>query len=266
MKKVLVVGYGSYLADGLEFDGKLFDVVKIRRPCEIDNFNVFDYIINFCIQPEHFSKLLSESEMIDVQIAKNITNKNTKYIFLSSRKVYGTSSKLKEYKENDFLKPYDFYSKNKANIEKKLNDLLKNQLVILRTSNIIGIPPKHYSPTFLGWLETELVKKKQVLVTIDPKTQKDFISKDYFQYALNKVLENDLIGIYNIGSGFGISIRELLENLVSKDKLFFEKRKKKGEQFILNCDKILQYMKPLSKEELLKVCANVKVYFERHFE
>src|SRR5574344_2625513 len=112
MKKILIIGENSYLATGIDFNTKFYQIDKIKRPYEqlgVKNYDKYDFIINFCIQPEHFSHLLSEEEMIDVQIAKYITNKNTKFIFLSSRKVYGSSTDLKEYLETDKLKPFDFY-------------------------------------------------------------------------------------------------------------------------------------------------------------
>ena len=269
MKKILIIGNDSYLATGLDFVSTEFSVDKIFRPFSenFERYNDYDFIINFCIQPEHFSRLLSNEEMIDVHIAKQITNHNTKYIFLSSRKVYGTNTELKEYNENDELNPFDFYSKNKVNIEKNLTEILdENQLLILRTSNIVDIPPKHHSPTFISWLESELKQHKKVVVTVDKKAKKDFITRDYFQYAVSKVIENNICGICNIGANFSISIEELMSNLISQEKLLFEQKEENGEQFVLNCEKLHTFANKFTKEQLLDKCKQVKDYMEKQID
>ena len=57
-------------------------------------------------------------------------------IFLSSRKIYELSDNLNELSK---LKPNCNYSKNKLNTEKKLLKNLKNRILILRISNLIGV-------------------------------------------------------------------------------------------------------------------------------
>ena len=74
--------------------------------------------------------ILSNEEMIDVQIAKRL-NPKTNFVFLSSRKVYGSHVELDQYRETDLLQPYDYYSKNKVNIENQLQQILGDRLLIL---------------------------------------------------------------------------------------------------------------------------------------
>lgn len=257
MKNILIIGKNAYLADGLCFNRERFNIDFVARSHEVTNWNKYDTVINFCIQPEHFSRLLNEEEMIDVQIAKNL-NKNTKFIFLSSRKVYGSSTELKEYKETDTLKPFDFYSKNKVNIEKKLKEMLDSNLLILRTSNIIGLPPKKNSPTFVSWLASELNNSGIVTVTADKFAKKDYITKKYFQETLVKIVSKDLSGIYNLGANFAYTTEELLKMLVPEDKLKFSPKEEKGEQFILNCKKIHGVVPALTTKEFAEECKIIK--------
>ena len=255
--KILVVGKNSYLAEGLEFDKTKFEVEKIRRPlgANLETYNNYDYIINFCIQPEHFFTILSDEEMIDVEIAKNIKNTNTKFIYLSSRKVYGSSTELKTYNETSPLKPFDFYSKNKCNIEKALQSTIPNNLTILRTGNIIGLPShkKSYN-TFIGWLESEFNKKHKITCTINKSAQKDYITKDYFQKALTSIVENALTGTFNIGANFALTIEELLLNILPPKYLEFLPKETKSEQFILDCTKLHKYMENFTEEDLKMSC------------
>ena len=246
---ILIVGESSYLASGLEFDKDKYVTDRIKRPYEGINkelYKNYDYIINFCIQPEQFTEIISEDEMIDVKIAQNIAGSNAKFIFLSSRKVYGSSIKLQKYKETDELKPYDFYSKNKATIETKLQQLIPNNLLILRVGNVIGEPTRKNNKTFIGWIEKELKEKGKVYCTILPDTRKDFITKDYFQSVLAAVIENNLTGIYNVGAGFALPMKEFLLNLLSPNLVDFSKATDKAEQFVLNVNKLHKYVKPFT--------------------
>lgn len=263
MKNILIIGYDSYLGSGIKFDNSLYNVKQILRPLEknFDEYNDFDFIINFCIQPEHFSQLLSEDEMIDLSIAKHIVNNKTKYVFLSSRKVYGSNCELKIYKETDDIKPYDFYSKNKVNIEQILKKLLGNNLLITRTGNIIGIPPnrKNYT-TFIGWLENEFTKNQKVNVTINKNAKKDFITKEYFQKSLISLIDNNQTGIYNIGSNFALSTEELILNILPEKFVEFSPKEKESEQFILDCAKLHKYNNKFTQKDLKEECSKIKKY------
>ena len=59
-----------------------------------------------------------------------------KMIFLTSRKIYRLGDNLNELSK---LKPNCNYSKNKLKTEKKLLKKLKNRILILRISNLIGV-------------------------------------------------------------------------------------------------------------------------------
>lgn len=269
-KRVLIVGENSYLASNLQLDAKYFQVDKVRRPFDKngqDYYRNYDYIINFCIQPEHFTRTLKDNEMIDVNIAKDITDTDTKFVFLSSRKVYGSSYELKEYKETDELKPYDFYSENKATIEKVLLELIPNNLIILRTGNIIGEPvaKKNYK-TFVGWLEKELEEHGRISCTFLPDTRKDFITRDYFHEVLNSVITGNALGTYNAGAGFALPIEEILNNLLPPHLLDYTNAVNKSEQFILRNDKLSDLVREFTQEELIIKCKHIcECFLKRNF-
>ncbi|MBR1907384.1 NAD-dependent epimerase/dehydratase family protein [bacterium] len=258
MKKVLIIGQNSYLASDFKLNSDSIYVEKIKRPFEtnFEKYNEYDWIINFCIQQEHFNRLLSDDEMIDYNIAKYIKNDKTKFIFLSSRKVYGSCSELKIYSENSELKPFDFYSKNKCNIEQKLSETLNsNQLVILRTGNIIGKPSnKNSYSTFIGWLESELKTNGKITCTINKESKKDFITKDYFQETLTKIIETNLFGTYNVGAGFALTTKELLCSILPEKYIEYSPKETESEQFILNCTKINSYVRKFTQKELMDEC------------
>jgi len=258
MKKVLIIGKNSYLASDFELKDNIFLIERIKRPFSqhFEKYNEYDYIINFCIQPEHFNRLLSDNEMIDYNIAKYIDNNKTKFVFLSSRKVYGSCTELKIYNENSELKPFDFYSKNKCNIEQKLAETINpSQLLILRTGNIIGKPSNKISyGTFIGWLESELKNNGKITCTINKNAKKDFITKSFFQEALKSAIEENLFGIYNIGANFALTTENLLQSILPKEYIDYSQKEIESEQFILDCTKIHQYIRKFTQEELIDEC------------
>ena len=255
--KVLIVGKDAYLATGIKEHFEGFDVDAVARAYEVKNWEKYDAVVNFGIQPEHFSRLLNEDEMIDVQIAKELAD-HTRFLFMSSRKVYGTDTRLKEYAETDDLEPFDFYSKNKVNIEHELQDMLGDRLLILRISNIVGLPPKKNSPTFVSWLNSELQNRGKVIVTADKNARKDFITRTYLQNTIHALIAKEKHGIFNVGANFAYTTEELLKMLVPEDKLDFQPKEDKGEQFILNCSKLHQLVPALSKKEFKAECFRIK--------
>lgn len=257
-KRVLIVGSNSFLGRKLNLDSEKFDIETIKRPFEgsdIDLYKSYDVVMNFCLQPKFFFSLLSEDEIIDVNIAKAL-KENAKFVFMSSRTVYGSNTKLLEYKETDKTSPIDFYSQNKVNVEKILEKRLGSNLLCLRIGNILSSEKSICTNghCFMSWLYDELMRKKKVSVTIDKLTKRDFMTKTYFNKALETLVLNDASGIYNIGAGFGITIEELLKNILDDEYINYVQQETKSEQFVLNCDKLHQIVEPLKKEELLNEC------------
>ena len=264
-KKILIVGCNSYLANGISFDLDKYSVCFINRPLAQHDFykySYYDYIINFCIQPEFFLKNINENEMIDIQIARKIQNNTTKFIFLSSRKVYGSSYKLKTFNELDILNPYDFYSDNKCTVEDKLTNILGDNLLVFRVGNIIGEPSnKPQYNTLIGWIERQLIANKKIYCNINKDVKKDTISRRYFQYALQKSIDLNLSGVYNLGANFALSTCDLFNKILPNNYFEFTKPTCLGEQFILDCSKINSYIEKLEEIVFFNDCRNIKNSF-----
>ncbi len=267
MPKIIIIGETSYLAQGLQRAFPNDEVHTLFRPDLNKNASFFqsaDVIINFCIHPDFYNRDFSVNEIIDTDIAKCIQGTKTRYFFLSSRKVYGKSKDICIYSEEDPLIGTDFYSRNKIKEEKHLLSLLGDQLTIVRISNVIGAPilRKNYQ-TFIGWITSQMAKNHFLSVTENPKVIKDFITRSYLHKAFYALIHNDARGIYNIGSGFGVSIFELLTEMVGEENVHFQTQKPPEDQFILNCRKLHCYLPSMPKKMLLDQCH--KNQFSLHF-
>lgn len=259
-KKVVIIGNDAYLFSGFEeflrkYKTNFFTWQNWEK--NIETLKQADIVINFCINPLCFNRSFTADEIIDVQIAKALQNSKTRFVFISSRKVYGSSKKLKTYKETDDLIGSDYYSRNKITAENALLKILPNRLTILRLSNIIGeIPTKDNYKTFLGWIVNEYKHKEKIFVDHAKNEIKDFITKDYFHNILNCVIKDNITGIYNVSSNIPFSNYEILNHLAGKDNLDFSNNDEVCEQFLLDNSKIVsQTMFKITKEDII-VAAN----------
>ena len=138
IKNIVVIGKNSYLASGLINylpDHHVFSFTHTEWKENRDILGMADVVINFAIHPDFSHRILNEKEIIDLEIAENLSDKGH-YIFLSSRRVYGKSNKCCVYTERSPVRPEDCYANNKLLCEKKLTQILDNRLTILRISNI----------------------------------------------------------------------------------------------------------------------------------
>lgn len=105
--------------------------------------------------------------------------------------------------------------KKKFIIEKKLKKILKNKVLILRVSNILQFDIRESSnlKTFVNKMLIHLKNKNKIYI---PKNKflKDFLPIDHFNLALYQLIKNNITGIYNIGSGVGLTIFEFAKLLI----------------------------------------------------
>ena len=260
-KNLIIVGKKSFLGTNI------FKSLKIKKKiilsynefCKLDDNTIskFNYICNCAVKKNYKNKKYSTRNDIDVLISQRITKFNIKYIFLSSRKVYQPKYNLNE---NDLTKPIDHYSKNKVITENYLKKNLKNNVLILRISNIIGLKlKKNYrkiNDTFFDNYLKLLKKNKKIIFN---NFFKDFISIDQFTKTFSLILKYDLKGIYNLSLGKKIYLSEIIGwlNSSNKNRENFKPSKKilNIDSFTLNNNKLYKKInyKP-KKIDLKKFC------------
>ena len=266
MQKIVLIGDDSYIATGL--NKHLTDCQTDRLyfhnwQQNIELLQQADCVINFSIAPDFSARDMIPDEVLDVQIAKHIKDFATRYVFISSRKVYGATDNLVTHKENDSLYGVDFYAKNKIKTEQALTDILGDKLTILRVANIIGEPVKRTGyKTFIGWICESFLKNGKLLVTQNADAQKDFITKDFLQESIASIIQNKITGIYNVSSGFGTSVRDVLTGYVGEDTVDFQgQHLPLKDQFILDNARLTQMtgqkLTPAQIRNYLKECQQV---------
>ena len=241
-KKILIFGKNSFIGSNLYTFLKNKHIVKIIsfNSKSLINLNKFDYVINCSINKNYINKPYSKNYDFDFKIVNKL-NKNTHFIFFSSRKIYKPRANIYERSK---IRCLNNYEKNKFITEKKILKIKGNKSIILRVSNIIGF--KKYNPrkihhTYLDYLINKIKKRELIL---NHNEYKDFLDINTFSKIINLIIKKKVFGIYNISMGKKVYLRDLnnwlLRSLKNKKKLKMIKLKKnkKNQSFYLNNTKI----------------------------
>jgi nucleoside-diphosphate-sugar epimerase len=263
MKKILIVGKKSFVGSHLYIFLKNFFYVKIFSYKDLidKNLHHFDFIINCSIHPNYSQYKYKKKFDIDIQIAEKIRKYNSKYIFLNTRKIYKQKFNIKE---NSYCDPIDNYSKNKLKTEKQLLTIIKkNRLISLRISNILGkrkfLKNKRAHDLFL---DNFIKYRKSGRFIAFKDCYKDFITIDFFNNVILKIIEKDIVGIYNLSLGKKIYLSEIVKWLDPNFSKYIEFKYDNSDKysFTLNNQKLLKKIKiRISKNQVKNFCKKIFV-------
>ena len=269
-KKIIIIGKNSFIGSNLfkflknKFNIKIYDYQKFLNLSSKLLFDV-KYIINCSSNIQYVNKKYSEKNDFDFQISKKIKNLKCKMIFLTSRKIYRLGDNLNELSK---LKPNCNYSKNKLKTEKKLLKKLKNRILVLRISNLIGLHKyrnsnKKIHKTFIDIFFSNVQKG---IIFNNAKNYKDFLSINKFNQIIEKLINKKAVGIYNVSLGKKVYLNKLINwlNLFNKNKYKYIDIPKsyKTECFYLNNDKLMKKINIKNRLiDLEKDCKAISKFF-----
>ena len=261
MKKILIIGKRGFIGKSLnkflktKHNVKLISFKKALNFKQIDKYN---FVINSSINKNYIKKKYNKNFDNDLKIARRINNKKTIYVFLSSRKVYKAKQNINE---GDKLSPKSNYSKNKLMTEKILYRKFKNNLIILRISNIIGDKSKFSKNLHKTFVDIFYEKAKKGVIYNNKQNYKDFISIQMFCEIINMIIRKNLRGIYNISIGRKVFLNDIVKwlNHFNKNKFKIVNYDKGSTgNFYLNNRKLMSKIKiPNDLESLKKDCLNL---------
>ncbi|MFA7288287.1 MAG: NAD-dependent epimerase/dehydratase family protein [Melioribacteraceae bacterium] len=179
--------------------------------------------------------------------------------FSSGGAVYGIPS-TPLIKEDHSLNPISSYGIVKATIERylllyqKMYDL---QLLILRPSNPFGPRQGHFIAqgvisTFLRQIKTN----EKITVFGDGNAQKDYIYINDLIWLTYNLIINNQVGVFNLGSGKGTSINQIIDKIRSITRKNFEinyvaKQIYDVDHFVLDISKITELFSDFPKTALI---------------
>ena len=261
MINVLIIGKKSFLGSNLKiYLSKFFktDNFSYEEIFKKKNsfFDKYSHIINTSIHPNYIKHKYNKNFDLDKKFIEKFDTIKFYYIFFKTRKIY-----LPKYNitEKSTIHPSDNYAKNKFSTEEYLKLKLKQKLISLRISNVIGNrifknnrnTHKLFYDNFIDYNKNKS-KNKKIIVSNDFK---DFLSIDQFCKIIFKVIKLKINGIFNVSISEKIFISEVVSWL---DRNFLDKIqfiKSSSNSFTLSNYKLLNKIKiKISKNQLKKFC------------
>ena len=214
-KKLLFKGDKFYKAD----ISKKSQLEKIFKENNI--FAIF-HLAGLSKLTESFKKKKSY-KINNIKGTQNIIEIAKKYkvrylIFSSSASVYGKQKKF-PISENSPLKPISYYGKTKLNAEKiiKKNKSKFISFLIARIFSIYHIKQK--KPFLFPSIKERIKYNKKKLYVKNAFCVRDFLNAELVVDIIYKIYIKKLSGIYNIGSGKGISVKSFIEKKFKLDDI-----------------------------------------------
>jgi len=210
----LIVGRNSFLA------GRFHALSDIAADCEflthqeadaatLSDLRSFDSIVNFAIDPGYRNERYTAEHDFDLRIATKVCTTDTRYVMLSSRAVYSRDRAMGAKETDPATGNETYYGRNKLETERRLVELLRERLTVLRVANIIGNEFKTGRRTFMGQALQRLKLENEILLDISPDVRRDFLPDTFFVRVLDAVLKHPCEGMLNVGSGLPIRVGDI---------------------------------------------------------
>lgn len=263
-KSLLVKGYSVFILELASSDISMFEPIPINLKIIYGSLSDYDLINDIIVENSietvvHLASTLIPSSSFEsyesefdyiikptIKLLKLFSELNIKFVYFSSGgTVYGKGSI--PFLESHATLPISYYGQSKIIIEESIkfeNRLSGLKFCIVRPSNPYGIGQKiNGKQGLIAASIGHILKGEKISVWGDGEVIRDYIHIDDLVHGFTKILEKeDCNEIYNIGSGIGYSINEIitvLRKCVVKDfeVEYLEARKVDVPTLILNVDK-----------------------------
>lgn len=306
-KRVVVIGGNGFIGRNvckyIKNSGKRVTIFDCKEPNNV--LKGVEYIIGNCNDERMLSKVLKNKDVV-IHLASTVVpetsmkspftgyntdiiysikildqcikNKINRVVFASSGgTVYG-NNKQKDIKEDSICIPINHYGITKLSIEKIL--LMYNQIygmsnIVLRLANPYGIGQSVDSGVgAIAAFTDNIINNKEITIFGDGTFVRDYVSIEDVSKAFNIACDIDILDIYpvfNIGSGQGISINELVKLIsdVLKKEVsirYLNKRKFDVVYNVLNIEKAKKYLGYLPEIDIKEGLRDYIYYVERHLK
>lgn len=219
--KGLIVGHHSFLAQAfwahLGRSDQQYCWERCSHGAVPGDLSRYDWVLNFSYDPRILHSPYSECHDPNTWLAERIRRESslTRLVMLSTRKVYPVTRKLSTWREEeaDATTAQGHYGRNKWRSEQACRARLpEERLLILRCANLIGWEPGR--PTFMGMAQTTLMTDSVVRLDTVGAVQRDFLPALTFCEWLASLLNHDVTGTYNLGSGQALRLDTLCQALI----------------------------------------------------
>lgn len=281
--KVLLIGgngfIGSHLIDGLldnGFDVRVFDIgyERFRQPNKLVDYRIsnlnntadlyeamldIDIVFhlastsvpstsNIDIINDINSNLISSINILNIAVKQGIK----KFIYFSSGgAVYGIpdNAPLKEDYPRNPISSYGILKETIEHYVQLYNRQYGLDYLILRPSNPYGPRQGHYvAQGVISTFLRKAISKDELLVYGDGNSSKDYIYIKDFVNIVMSLIKNNSSGIFNVGSGIGSSLNEIIKCVnqvtgVEQNVSYISQKQYDVSSFVLDIEKLKKQLK-----------------------
>ena len=223
---------GKVLVKRLRADGHLVSEVDLTGDSPTDfsqvdpaDFTGLDCVIHlaastsnaFC---EENTRAAITNNIVTTEVAIKIANNNNcPLLFTSSAAVYGTCTRTKGELETYPIeaKSLSFYGATKRISEQLISESSVKHC-ILRLFNVLSLDKE--GPSLVPMTMRAIEDGKELVMNSDGSATRDFVSIETVVDAISMIVERRLFSneIYNLGSGYAVSVKEVISSLCDKHK------------------------------------------------
>lgn len=245
----------------------LKNIMSLKKYITKHDINIVIHLASSLIPSSscnEFNKEMNEIIIPTYALLEHLSEKNIKVIFFSSGGTIYGNIKEERVKENDALRPINYYGYSKLMIENHIQFLNRTKnlsFLILRPSNVYG---KHQrldaKQGFIAVAIGKLLSDSPLEIWGDGEIIRDYIDVEDLALLVNKIINSDITNkILNVGSGQGTSLNQIIKyletNVGKKIKVHYKNsRKIDVDKIVLDIKKLQFYFdyKPKNLQKSIK--------------
>ena len=161
--------------------------------------------------PENISNMINETVVGTVNLINVLARKISHFIYISSISVYGESLKGPSVEASP-VNPKSIYGTSKACGELFVSTLCRHfgiKSTTIRLAQLFDLESAEH--TLPHQLMNKLASRDNLKISCDPDIKRDYLHVIDFVELLKDMIKEPIQGIFNVGSGRGLSIGDLFK-------------------------------------------------------
>jgi UDP-glucose 4-epimerase len=201
--------------------GKLGDYDYLRKTVEDNSIDIVIHLVSGLLPCSDVDSYIMECKNViepTIQLLPYLSERKIKFIFFSSGGTIYGSTLSKHVKETENPSPISYYGLSKQILEDSIQFEHRTSglnYLIIRPSNPYGPGQNIYGKQ--GLISTSIGKilnHEKIVIWGDGNVVRDYLYIDDLSYAIAQLIKADAKNeIFNIGSGKGYSVNEIIQEL-----------------------------------------------------
>jgi nucleoside-diphosphate-sugar epimerase len=213
--RLLVIGKNSFLArEFLASNSDLsFQAIGHGDAHRDSLYEGASCVVNFAFSPQLYDSEYDASVDVDRVAAHRALSHGIHYVMISSRRVYSETVQW-DAEEGMEACGRDAYGRNKARIERALQDSNGERLTILRPGSVVGLEAIPGRMRIAAYMQNQLLDEGQIRLTLAARTRRDLVPVDFFSRVLRHIAQARVSGVFNVGSGAATTVGQAAQWLI----------------------------------------------------